>query len=133
MEKLDLSIVIISSKKDYLFDCLRSLRRALNNIDNEIILIDNVSPDRIGDQAKRKFYEIKVIRRDKNGGFGENNNMGMRVAKGRYVLLLNDDTKIIDKNIFKEMIIWMDEHPKVGSTTCGLVNPDLKTYQGSGG
>jgi GT2 family glycosyltransferase len=74
-----------------------------------------------------------VIRRETNGGFGQNNNMGMRVAKGKYVLLLNDDTKIIDKNIFKEMITWMDEHPKAGLATCALVNPDLKSFQGSGG
>jgi GT2 family glycosyltransferase len=129
----DLTIVIISSKKDYLFDCLKSINTALRNIENEIILIDNASVDKIGDQVKIKFPEVKTIRRELNGGFGENNNLGMRIAKGRYVLLLNDDTKIIDKNIFREMISWMDEHSKVGLATCALVNPDLKTYQGSGG
>ena len=59
--------------------------------------------------------------------------MGMKIAKGKYILLLNDDTKIIDKNIFKEMISWMDSHPEVGLSSCALVNPDLKNYQGSGG
>jgi GT2 family glycosyltransferase len=129
----DLTIIIISSKKDYLLDCLESLDIATRGIECEIILIDNVSMDKIGELALKKFPKIKVIRRGTNGGFGENNNLGMRVAKGRYVLLLNDDTKIIDKNIFKEMIAWMDEHSKAGLATCALVNPDLTTYQGSGG
>lgn len=133
MGKPDLSIIIISSKKDYLFDCLESVGPALKNIESEIILIDNASQDKIGELVGRRFPEVKVIRREVNGGFGENNNMGMRIVKGRYVLLLNDDTKIIDKNIFREMINWMDEHPEVGISTCALVNPDLKTYQGSGG
>lgn len=130
---IDLSIVVISSKMDFLEGCFNSATNALKGVEHEIILVDNVSADDISAKVKKMFPQVKVIRREKNGGFGENNNMGMKIAKGRYVLLLNDDTKIIDKNIFKEMIKWMDEHPKVGIATCALVNPDLKTYQGSGG
>lgn len=133
MEKPEISIILITNKKDYIFDCLKSVYMALKNIKNEVVLIDNVSQDNVGELAKKKFPELIVLRREVNGGFGQNNNMGMKIAKGRYILLLNDDTKIINKNIFKEMIIWMDEHPKAGASTCALVNPDLKTYQGSGG
>ncbi|MFA5300594.1 MAG: glycosyltransferase family 2 protein [Lutibacter sp.] len=132
-DELQLSIVIVSSKLNYLGDCLKTAYTALKGIPNEIIIIDNASPDKIGDQIKFKFPEVKIIRREENGGFGENNNMGMKIAKGKYILLLNDDTKIINKNIFKEMIAWMDAHPKVGLSSCALVNPDLKNYQGSGG
>jgi GT2 family glycosyltransferase len=131
--KPELSIVIVSSKKDFLFDCLKSLSTVLKGYDSEVIFVDNASADNLKSQVNKMFPDVKVIRREVNGGFGENNNMGMRIAKGRYVLLLNDDTKILDKNIFKEMIAWMDEHPSVGITTCALANPDLKNYQGSGG
>ena len=130
---LELSIIIVSSQLKYLGDCLKTTYRALKNIPNEIIIIDNASIDKIGKQIKDQFPEVKIIRRELNGGFGENNNMGMKIAKGKYVLLLNDDTKIINKNIFKEMIEWMDSHPKVGLSSCALLNPDLKNYQGSGG
>ncbi len=129
----NISIVIVSSKKDYLFDCLDSLESALKGLDSEVILIDNASVDKIGNLVKKKYPQVNVLRREENGGFGENNNMGMKIAKGRYVLLLNDDTKIIDKNIFKEMISWMDSHPKVGVSSCGLLNSDKKSLQGSGG
>lgn len=133
MTKTDLSIVIVSSKKDFLFDCLKSLQIALKNLKSEVILIDNSSSARLIDQVHKLFPWVNVLRREANGGFGENNNMGMKIAKGQYVLLLNDDTKVIDKNMFKEMIDWMDKHPKVGLSTCALVNPNLKSYQGSGG
>lgn len=132
-EELAISIVIISSKLDFLSDCLKSLKSALTGIPNEIIVVDNASADKIGNQINKDFPYIKVIRREVNGGFGENNNMGMKIAKGRYVLLLNDDTKVVQKNIFKEMIAWMDENPSVGLSSCALVNPDEKTVQGSGG
>jgi GT2 family glycosyltransferase len=131
--ELQLSIVIVSSKLNYLGDCLKTAYTALKNISNEIIIIDNASIDKIGEQIKIRFPEVKIIRREENGGFGENNNMGMKVARGKYILLLNDDTKIIDKKIFEEMIGWMNSHPKVGLSSCALVNPDLKNYQGSGG
>mgnify|MGYP001136961082 CR=1 FL=1 len=129
----DISIILISSKEEYLFDCLETVYMALERIENEVILIDNASEDNLGKKVNKRFPEVKVLRRDENGGFGENNNMGMKIAKGRYVLLLNDDTKVIDKDIFKEMIEWMDGHPKVGVSSCALVNPDKETYQGSGG
>lgn len=130
---IDLSIVIISSKLGYLTDCLKSVYKAVSEVSCEVILIDNASSDHVGKIAKKSFPKIKVIRRKKNGGFGENNNLGMKVAKGRYILLLNDDTLVFQKKIFSEMIAWMDDHPGAGVSSCGLLNPDKKTYQGSGG
>lgn len=126
-EKIDLSIIIVALKTDYLYRCLDSLKPALKNINHEIIVVDNSIGSNI------KYQGIRLIKNPKKSGFGENNNLGMRIAKGRYVLLLNDDTEIIDKNIFKEMIAWMDNHPRVGISSCSLVNPDRKSLQRSGG
>ena len=128
-----LSIIIVASNNEHVFDCIDSLKPAISGIESEVILIDNASPLKVGEKVSSKYPFVKVIRREKNGGFGENNNMGMRIAKGKYILLLNDDTKIVDKNIFKEMISWMDSRPKAGIAGCGLLNSDEATYQGSGG
>jgi len=131
--EIKLSIIIAALKPDYLRECLKSVYQALKDIQNEVIVIDSASKNKTVSQIKKDFPEVKIIRREVNGGFGENNNLGMKIAQGKYVLLLNDDTKIINKNIFKEMINWMDTHPKVGLSSCALVNSDAKTYQGSGG
>lgn len=130
----DISIIIVSTNiKDLLRKCLESVSSALKGIENEVIVVDNASNDGTPNMIAKEFTWVKLIRKKKNHGFGENNNFGMRVAKGRYVLLLNSDTKIIDKKIFSQMINWMDTHPKVGVASCALLNPDRKTYQGSGG
>ena len=130
----DISIVIVSINiKDLLRTCLKSVSAALKGIESEVIVVDNASSDGTPEMVAKEFAWVKLIRKEKNRGFGQNNNFGMRVAKGRYVLLLNSDTEIIDKKIFKEMIDWMDTHPEVGVVSCALLNPDRKTLQGSGG
>jgi len=132
--KIDLSIVIVSTNiEDMLRDCLKSVFNALKGIKSEVIVVDNASTDNTPDMVAKEFPEVILVRKYENHGFGQNNNYGMKIAKGRYVLLLNSDTLIIDTNIFKEMIAWMDRKPEVGLTSCALLNSDRKTYQGSGG
>lgn len=132
-EKIDLSIITIALSSDYVINCLKSIEPAIGGINCEIIVIDNASKDGLSEKIKELFPKVKIIRRETNGGYGENNNLGLKIAKGKYILLLNDDTKIIDRNIFKEMITWMNNHPKVAVSSSALANPDGKTYQRSGG
>jgi GT2 family glycosyltransferase len=82
--------------------------------------------------VRKKYPKTKLIESKENIGFGRGNNLGMKVAKGRYVLLLNSDTRIDDANIFSEMVDWMDNHKDVGISSCSLLNKD-GSYQGSGG
>ena len=132
--KMDLSIVIVSTNiEDMLRDCLKSVCKAVGEIESEVIVVDNASSDNTPNMVAKEFPEVILLRKYENHGFGQNNNYGMKIAKGRYVLLLNSDTLMIDTNIFKEMLAWMDRNPKVGLTSCALLNPDRKTYQGSGG
>lgn len=132
-KQIDLSVIIIALKRDFITGCLKSLKPALQGIESEVILIDNASPDRVDELVGKDFPEVKVLRREENGGFGENNNLGIKIAKGRFVLLLNDDTELLDTGILKEMIGWMEGHPKAGIAGCALLNSDKKSYQGSGG
>lgn len=130
----DLSIVIVATNiKDLLRKCLQSLVPALSDIKNEVIVVDNASSDGTPEMVASEFPWVRLIRKHKNHGFGANNNFGMRVAKGRYILLLNSDTELIDKKILREMLEWMDRHPRVGVASCALLNADRKSYQGSGG
>lgn len=130
---VDLSIILVVTKGNYIFDCIKSIISSPSAINYEIIVIDNASKEKMGKRIRKLYPKIKIIRRETNGGFGENNNLGMKIAKGRYVLLLNDDTKILDKNILRDMIAWMDKHPTVGVSSCAVMESDGRTYQGSGG
>lgn len=131
---MDLSIIIVSfNTKDITKDCIESVVAKTKSIKYEIIVIDNDSKDGSVELLKKlsRKYPIKLVAKRKNLGFGKANNVGMKMAKGKYVLLLNSDT-ILKNNVLKEMVDWMDENKKVGVSTCALKNKD-GSLQGTGG
>ncbi len=124
---VDLSVVIINfNTKDLTLGCVESILKNTKGIDFEIILIDNSSPHEIPTSKKYKLISSKT-----NLGFTGGNNEGMKVSRGRYVLLLNSDTLVHD-NALGEMVSWMDENPKIGISTSALMNKD-GSVQGTGG
>jgi GT2 family glycosyltransferase len=130
---IDLSIIIVSyNTKDYLEQCLKNLLLVTEDLSSEIFVVDNVSTDGSPEMVEKKFPQVKLIKSSKNVGFGAGNNLALKKAKGRYLLLLNSDIEIRDQKLFSKMIQWMDGHPKVGVSTCALLNPD-GSIQGSGG
>lgn len=135
MEKLDLSIIIISFNTERLTrECINSVLNKTKGITLEIIVVDNDSRDgsiKMLDAMSRKYSQVKLIKNKGNLGFGLANNQGMKISRGRYILLLNSDTKVLD-NVLGEMISWMDKNPKAGIASCGLRFKDGK-IQGTGG
>ena len=131
---MDLSIVIISyNTEKLLLSCLRSIADYTTCIKYEVIIVDNASSDgsqNIKDHAKF-VKNLKVIKNKENLGFAKANNQGIKIAQGRYVLLLNSDT-YLQENTLGKMVDWMDKYPEVGVTTCTLLNPD-GSIQASGG
>lgn len=129
---IDLSIIIVSYKsKDYLKKCLDSLRPAFEETRSEVFVVENDSQDGSYEMVAKKFPWVQLIA-SPNRGFGSGNNLAMKRAKGRYVLLLNPDTEVFQKDVFPKMLNWMDKHPKVGVSSCALLNPD-RSFQGTGG
>lgn len=131
---MDLSIVIVNyNTRELLASCIHSLVKHISQVAYEIIIVDNASTDNSIRRVKAlaEKYPLKFIRNKDNLGFGRANNKGIAIAKGRYVLLLNSDT-VIEKNIFPEMLDWMDENRNIGVLSCTLLNPD-HTNQGTGG
>lgn len=132
-KKIDLSIITVSHNvKKFMQDCLASIYQKAGKFPLEIFVYDQTSTDGTPEMIENKYSQVHLLKNRKNIGFGPSNNVAMKKAKGRYLLLLNSDTKIIQKNMFDEMIEWMDKHPKVGISSCALVNPD-GSMQGSGG
>ena len=131
---LDLSIIIVNyNTRDITADCIKSVIKNTKGISFEIIMIDNASSDGSAEGIRplTKEYPLKIIANDQNIGFGGGNNQGLKIARGRYLLLLNTDT-IVSGNTLKEMVDWMDSHPEVGISSCALKNRD-GSVQGTGG
>ena len=72
---------------------------------------------------KSDFERVVLLENAQNKGFATANNQGMAVAKGRYVLLLNSDTVVLDGAIAKT-VGFADAHLRAGVTACRVLNPD---------
>ena len=121
---MDLSIIIVNyNVKEFLQNLLHSIDKAAQNISHEIIIVDNASDDGSIEFLQQKFPKVKLIINKENLGFGKANNIGMKAAKGKYLLLLNPDT-LLSENLLHEMITFLDRTPEAGMTGCKILNPD---------
>lgn len=114
---MKLSIIIVSwNVKADLFRCLKSIKENRPHEEFEIIVVDNASTDGSVDIIKSDFPDVKIIANNNNVGFSAANNQAIKIAKGRYVFLLNPDTIIYPKSL-DTLITFLDDHQDVGA--CG--------------
>ncbi len=121
---IDTSIIIVSyNTKDLLSVCLSSLIKQKGSKSWEIIVVDNASSDGIRDLIKEKFPDVIFIQNKKNVGFSTANNIGLRCAHGKFLLLLNSDTEVSEGAV-GQVRQFMEKHPNVGVASCKLVLRD---------
>jgi len=121
---LDLTIVIPNyNTRTLLRNCLDSIYRYTEGIDFEVICVDGNSPDGSADMVALHFPKVLLVRNRSNESYARSVNRGIRLARGRYVCLLDSDTLLIE-NTFLPLVRFMDEHPD--AAVCGprLLNPD---------
>jgi N-acetylglucosaminyl-diphospho-decaprenol L-rhamnosyltransferase len=128
---LDLSVIIINwNTKKLLLDTIASIYTNLPDPYNlEIIVVDNGSSDGSPEALLATFPQVHLIANPDNRGFSPANNQALRIASGRYSLLLNSDT-LIQPNSLKQVIEFMDSHPSAGLCGVQVLNAD-GTFQGS--
>ena len=120
----DLSVVILNYKtRDLLRNCLHSVCASTLPRPLEVIVVDNCSRDGSSEMVEAEFPTVQLIRSPRNGGFAFGNNLGLRVARGRYVLLLNPDTTL-PPDALAILTAFMDTHPEAGACGPRLVRPD---------
>ncbi len=124
MNITEVSVVVVNwNTQDILRDCLRSIYEQCGEIDLEVIVIDNASTDGSVEMVKKDFPQVTLIENPQNRGFAAANNQGIDISKGRYVLLLNSDTVVLD-NAIAETIAFADSHPKAAVVGCRVLNLD---------
>ena len=97
MGKIVLSVIIVNyNGLKHLENCFDSLQQKLHGIDYEIIVTDNNSADSSCTIIRENYPEVKLIESKENLGFGKGNNLGVANANGKYLLLINNDTIVLD-------------------------------------
>jgi GT2 family glycosyltransferase len=121
---VDLSIIIVNyNVKEFLENALNSIKKATVGINAEIFVVDNASEDGSVEMVRQKFPEVNLIVNKENVGFARANNEALKLAKGKYILLINPDT-IVQEDTFKVLISFLESHPECGMVGCKVLNPD---------
>src|SRR5690348_14253877 len=121
---MQVSVIIINYNTfEYTCNCIQSLIDKTMGVDYEIILVDNASSECNPDLFKEKFPQIILIKNSENSGFAAGNNLGIKHAKGEFILLLNSDTVFIENSI---LFIYEKCKPinNLGAATIQLIFPD---------
>ena len=114
-------IIVTYNHKKYMEDCLTSV---LANDPLEVIVVDNGSTDGTPEFIEENFPKVKVIRSPRNLGYGGGNNLGVRHARGEYVVILNPDTKV-GKNWLEELLKPLAKSERL------ITTPKILLYDGS--
>ncbi len=123
-DKIDISIIIVNyNLTNSISNLLKSIQKFVVNLRYEVIVVDNNSPDRSIENLKSEFPNFQFIFLDTNFGFGHGNNVGFEESKGKYLLLLNPDTYLVD-NLPLGLYKLATENPDFGIIGPKMIFPD---------
>lgn len=122
MNLINVSIVVIEYfSLGEVEKCIESIERTCKNIDYELIVTSNscYEVDK-QEQLIRLFPQVRWIFNKKNGGFAYGMDEGLKMAHGKYFVIMNPD--VVIKFGFEDMISFMDQHPNIGAIAPQVVN-----------
>jgi GT2 family glycosyltransferase len=121
---MDVSVIIVNwNSKDYLRRCLQSLARHRPALSLEVVVVDGGSYDGCGEMLAAEFPDVVFVQSPDNIGFARANNLGVRYARGRTLLLLNPDTELTEDSVgimYRRLLSLSD----AGAVGCRLINGD---------
>jgi len=122
---MEVSIIIINwNTKELVLSCVESVYKSISKLSFEVIVVDNGSQDGSVEALKKlRFKNLKIISNEKNLGFAKANNIGITIAKGKYILLLNSDTEV-KKRVIDKMVEFGKGKDDVGVVGAKLLNKD---------
>lgn len=119
-----LSIVLVSwNTREILRNCLESIYENTASIEFEVIVVDNASADETVEMLKRDFPQVQAVANESNVGFARACNQGMRISKGRLILLLNSDTFVRD-DVLARTAYYVLSRAEISMASCQLRYPD---------
>ena len=119
---MQLSVIILNYNVRYFLEqCVLSVQNALQNIDAEIIVVDNNSPDDSCAMIKQRFPQVTLIENEENSGFPKGNNIGVAKAKGEYICILNPDM-VVAEDTFEKVLAFAKTKSDLGIVGVKLID-----------
>lgn len=126
---IDVSISLVSyNQRHDLERLLPSLLPAASLIDSEILLVDNRSEDNTSTFVRKEFPNVSITSNPNKSGYGENHNLNLHTARGKYFAIMNSDMSV-PQDIFVCLKNFMDGHSDIGIVSPKVLNED-GTIQG---
>lgn len=121
----DISVSIVNTNnRELLTGCLATVQASVTpDVEVEIVVLDNASDDGSAQAVRQRFPEVRLIPQEFRAGFGANHNTVIRATTGRYVYVLNEDTKSEDWG-FGRIVAEMDGHPNAAALGPRIVDPE---------
>jgi N-acetylglucosaminyl-diphospho-decaprenol L-rhamnosyltransferase len=115
----DVSVVVVTyNALPWLEQCLDSVRG------RDVVVVDHGSTDGTLELVRERHPDVRIVEQE-NKGMGGGNNAGMRVARGRYVLLLNSDAWVVG-DALDRLVAYAEAHPEAA-----VVGPRLRNLDGT--
>ena len=128
---MTVSIIVINwNGIHYLKPCLEALRRQTCH-DCEVILVDNASSDDSVPFIQEAYPEVKIVRLEQNKGFAGGNIEGMRVAKGDFIALINNDCRA-DEGWLENLLGPMLDNSQIGICASKLIVESTRKIDSAG-
>jgi GT2 family glycosyltransferase/glycosyltransferase involved in cell wall biosynthesis len=128
----DVTVVIpVYGQLAYTLNCIDSILRHASRYSVEILIIDDCSPDTVTERYLPMVDRIRYHRQPKNGGFINSCNTGGAMARGRYVLMLNNDTRVVD-GWLDALLDSFDLFPGAGLVGSKMCYPDGSLQEAGG-
>ncbi|MBI5586988.1 MAG: glycosyltransferase family 2 protein [Deltaproteobacteria bacterium] len=116
------SILLVTyNRAEYTFQCLETVK-AHSDVPYEVIIVDNASADQTRALLDR-VKNITVLKNDENAGFLKACNQGVKQAKGKHILFLNNDTQVGPRWL-TELVSTMETYPDCGAVGAKMIMPD---------
>lgn len=113
------SIIIVSfNSKNFIIKCLESIFSNVKNVQYEIIIVDNASIDNTIGEVENKFNNVLLIKNSKNVGFAKANNQAIKIARYKYILLLNPDVEL-KEDVIGLCYDFMERNENIMVWCCG--------------
>ena len=112
--ELDLSVIIVNyNTRDVTSKAVQSVLDHCGGLNLEVIVVDNDSSDDSVTALRTAFPEARILAAGHNGGYAWGNNIGIRQARGRYLLILNPDAQVYDGTL-ERAVSYLENNPDIG-------------------